>query len=173
MRYSQIRKMDISNGEHLGVSLFVQGCRFKCVNCFNQDTWDFNGGKEWTEEVEDKFFELINKPYIKRISILGGEPLVDENVMDVLNLIARLKSKFPDKNIWLYTGYTWEQIFNPRDIKDFNPYREKIMYFCDVLVDGKYIDKLRDLSMRFCGSKNQRVIDVQKSLKENKVILYN
>lgn len=173
MRYAQIRNMDISNGEHLGVSLFVQGCRFQCVNCFNQETWDFNGGKEWTEEVENKLFELANKPYIKRISILGGEPLANENAIDVLNFVVKFKRKFPDKTIWLYTGYTWEQIFHPRNMKDFNPYREKIIYFCDVLVDGKYIDKLRDLSLKFCGSNNQRVINVQKSLKENKVVLYN
>lgn len=166
MRYAQIRNMDISNGENLGVSLFVQGCRFQCKNCFNKETWDFNGGREWTKEVENKFFELIDRPYIKRVSILGGEPLADENVSDVLGLILKLKDKFPNKDIWLYTGYTFESISN-------NPLRKRIIEMCDVLVDGKYIDELKDLTLRFCGSKNQRLIDVQKTLKENKIVLYH
>ena len=100
MRYAQIRNMDISNGENIGVSLFVQGCRFKCKNCFNKETWDFSGGKEWTKEIESKFFELIDRPYIKRISILGGEPLADENAEEVLNLIKEIKGRFPTKDIW-------------------------------------------------------------------------
>lgn len=172
--------MDISNGENLGVSLFVQGCRFQCKNCFNKETWDFSGGKEWTEEVENKFFGLIDKPYIKRVSILGGEPLADKNVLDVFNLIKRLKVKFSNKNIWLYTGYTWNQIFYPIITDDFNPERDKLLdcrkgavELCDVLVDGRYMDELKDLTLKFRGSSNQRVIDVKQSLTENKVVLYN
>ena len=109
MRYASIRKLDISNGEGVGVALFVQGCRFNphCYNCFNPDTWDFNGGKEWTPEIKDKFLELIDRPYIKRVSILGGEPLADENLDDIFDLISEIKRRFSDtKTIWLYTGYT-------------------------------------------------------------------
>ena len=166
MRYAQIRNMDISNGENLGVSLFVQGCRFHCKNCFNPETWDFNSGKEWTLDVKNKFFKLIDRPYIKRVSILGGEPLANENVVDVCNLITEIKDKFPNKNIWLYTGYELENAFN-------NPLRKKTIEMCDVLVDGRYIDELRDLTLRFRGSNNQRVINIKKSLKENKIVLYN
>ena len=179
MRYAQIRNMDISNGEHIGVSLFVQGCRFQCVNCFNKETWDFNGGKEWTKEIESKFFELADRPYIKRISILGGEPLADKNVFDVFNLIAKLKVKFPDKNIWLYTGYTWNQIFYPIVTDDLNlerdqiiDYRRRAVELCDILVDGRYVDELRDLTLKFRGSSNQRVIDIKTSLKQDKVVLW-
>ena len=106
MRYALMREMDISNGKGIGVSLFVQGCPIHCKGCFNQNIWNFEGGKEWTEEVKNKFFGLIDKPYIKRISLLGGEPLVYENLPDIYNLIKEIKSKFPNKDIWLYTGYT-------------------------------------------------------------------
>jgi anaerobic ribonucleoside-triphosphate reductase activating protein len=154
--------MDISNGEHIGVSLFVQGCRFCCKGCFNKETWDFNGGKEWTQEVEDKFFDLINRPYIKRVSILGGEPLADGNKLVVLDLIKKIKDKYPNKSIWLYTGYTFEEISSLNNLR-----------YIDVLVDGRYIEEQKDLTLKFRGSKNQRLIDIQKTLKENKIVLYN
>lgn len=177
MRYALIREMDISNGEHIGVSLFVQGCNFHCKGCFNQETWDFNGGKEFTQEIEDKFFELVNRPYIKRISILGGEPLADMNVLSIFNLIQKVKDKFPNKTIWLYTGYTWNQIFYSVITNNFNPdrdqiidYRKKIVEMCDVLVDGRYVDELKDLTLKFRGSSNQRVIDIQETIKQGKII---
>ena len=180
MRYAQITPFEVCNGKGTGVTLFVQGCRFQCDGCFNQETWDFNGGKEWTKEIENKFFELINRPYIKRVSILGGEPLANENVLDVFNLIIKIKDKFPDKIIWLYTGYKWEQILCPVATDDFNPerdevfeYRKNIVKMCDVLVDGRFIEQLKDLTLEFRGSSNQRVIDVQKTFKENKIVLYN
>lgn len=179
MRYAQITPFEVCNGKGAGVSLFAQGCHFQCKGCFNQDAWDFNGGKEWNEEIENQFFELINRPYIKRVSILGGEPLADKNVSDVFNLIKKLKVTFPNKSIWLYTGYTWNQIFYPMATDDFNPERDRILdcrkrvvEMCDVIVDGRYIDELRDATIRFAGSKNQRLIDVKKSLKNSMVVLY-
>ena len=105
MRYASIRSMDISNGEGVGVSLFVQGCDRHCFNCFNSETWDFNGGKEWTEETKNKFIKLIDRPYINRISILGGEPLAERNIDEVLSLIKEIRISYPEKYIWLYTGY--------------------------------------------------------------------
>ena len=123
IRYASIREMDISNGEGVGVALFVQGCPFHCYNCFNPDTWDFNGGKEWTKDTEDKLIELANKPYIKRLSILGGEPLVDENLDGVLHLVDRFRLSFPNKSIWIYSGYTLNQVINPVVTSDFNPER--------------------------------------------------
>lgn len=213
MRYASIRNLDISNGEGVGVSLFVQGCDRHCFNCFNSETWDFNGGKEWTEETKNKFMELIDRPYIGRISILGGEPLAEQNLDDVLSLIKKIREKypisqnpnsenigkarvledenskeirisFPEKTIWLYTGFEWNQIMN---IKVMQPIfscedlenkiqnvlkRQEIIKQCDVLVDGEYIDEQKDLSLKFRGSSNQRVIDVKQSLTQNKVVLY-
>ena len=175
MRYAQIRELDISNGEGVGVALFVQGCRFACKNCFNPDTWDFNGGKEWTQETEDKLVKLASRPYIKRLSILGGEPLVDENLDGVLHLVDRFRLLFPNKSIWIYSGYQWEQLFNggvylTKDCAGWK--RREIVKQCNVLVDGRYIDSQRNPSKKWAGSDNQRVIDIRKSLEKNKIILY-
>lgn len=181
IRYAQIRSLDLSNGEGVGVALFVQGCHFHCKNCFNPETWDFSGGKEWTEKTKDKFIELASKPYIKRISILGGEPLAEENIDNVLDLVNKIRLSFPQKSIWLYTGYKWEHIFDPQ--WHYHPHtqeklsigrwrRQQIVSRCDVLVDGRYIDSQRDIILKWCGSKNQHVIDIQKSLQKGKLILW-
>jgi len=174
MRYAQIRSMDISNGEGIGVSLFVQGCPFHCFGCFNSETWDFNGGKEWTEKTKDKFMKLIDRPYIKRVSFLGGECLAENNLDEVLLLIKQIRISFHEKSIWLYTGYTWEKIvyqYNSKRDK-FLKMRKEIVSNVDVLIDGEYIDKQRDITLPFRGSSNQRVIDVQKSLEQGKVVLH-
>ena len=162
MNYATIKFNDIANGLGVRTSLFVSGCTHYCKGCFNKEAWDFNGGKEWAQEIEDKFFELINRPYIKRVSILGGEPLADENKSVVLDLIKKIKGKYPNKSIWLYTGYTFEKIASLNNLQ-----------YVDVLVDGRYIEEQKDLTLEFRGSKNQRLIDVQKTLKENKIVLYN
>ena len=208
IHYASIRNLDISNGEGVGVALFVQGCPFNphCHNCFNPDTWDFNGGKEWTQEVKEKFLELIDRPYIKRVSILGGEPLADENLDGVLDLVTEINKRYnfqkvdsanpckmgvsedknsdeirlslPNKSIWIYSGYTWENImkyeYGTKYINNFNTdaLRQCIVSKCDVLVDGRYIDSQRNPSKKRVGSDNQRVIDTRKSLEQNKVILY-
>ena len=207
IHYASIRNLDISNGEGIGVALFVQGCHFHCYNCFNTETWDFNGGKEWTPEVKEKFLELIDKSYIKRVSILGGEPLADENLDDILDLVTEINKRYnfqkvdfanpykmgvsevknsdeirllcPNKSIWLYTGYTWNQVMNPVITDDFNPSRDELLRKrkeiakqCTVMVDGRYIDSQRNPSKKWAGSDNQRVIDIRKSLKQNKIILY-
>lgn len=165
MRYALIRKMDISNGDGIGVSLFVQGCHAHCKNCFNPETWSFNGGEEWTNETKEKFFELASKEYVTRISILGGEPFDPENLYDVIDILKEIKDRFPDKSVWLYTGNLIEYVLNC-DMKKALPY-------IDVLVDGKYIDELSDVSLTLYGSTNQRVIDVQKTLKNGDIVLYN
>lgn len=210
MRYASIRNLDISNGANIGVALFVQGCDRNphCKNCFNSETWDFNGGKEWTEKTKNKFMGLIDRPYIRRISILGGEPLAEQNLDDVLSLIKEIREKypisqnpnsenirksrvledenskeirisFPEKTIWLYTGYQWNQIMFPiptitDDLHtiEVTDKRKKIISNVNVLVDGEYIDEQKDLSLKWRGSKNQRVIDVKQSLDQNKVVLY-
>ena len=184
MRYSSMRSLDISNGEGVGVSLFVQGCSFHCKNCFNSETWDFNGGKEWTEETKNKFMELIDRPYIKRVSFLGGECLAEQNLDEVLSLIKEIRISFPEKTIWLYTGYEWNQIMG---IKVMQPIfscedleskiqnvlkRQEIIKMCNVVVDGRYIDEQKDLALKWRGSKNQNVIDIKQSLAQNKMVLY-
>lgn len=177
MRYASIREMDISNGQGLGVSLFVQGCYFHCKNCFNSETWDFNDGKEWTNEIKEKFLKLINRDYIERVTILGGEPLVDQNVEDVLDLVKEIREKFPNKKIWIYTGYKWKAILYPVVTDDFNPERDRILQirrdilnYIDVLVDEKFEDDKKDLTLKWKGSSNQHVIDVKRSLQEKKII---
>lgn len=184
MRYSSMRNLDISNGEGVGVSLFVQGCPFHCKNCFNSDTWDFNGGKEWTEEVKDKFMKLIDRPYIKRVSFLGGECLAEQNLDVVLDLIKEIRISFPEKTIWLYTGFCWNDIMcsfaglqadyvvlDKKDIEAWEKRRE-IISNVDVLVDGEYIDEQRDITLKWRGSSNQRVISVVDSLAQGKIVLY-
>lgn len=166
IRYAQIRSLDLSNGEGVGVALFVQGCHFHCLNCFNPETWDFNGGKEWTEEAKEKFLKLIDRPYIKRISILGGEPLAEENLDGVLDLVNRIRLSSPHKSIWLYSGYTFEEIVHPTLKCNQSRVRKIILSGIDVLVDGRYIDSQRDISLAYRGSSNQRLIDIQQSLQK-------
>lgn len=178
MRYASIRNLDISNGEGVGVSFFVQGCPFHCKNCFNSETWDFNGGKEWTEETKNKFMELINRPYIKRVSFLGGECLADQNLDEILKLVKQIRISYPEKTIWLYTGYELSEIIKQEQhekvsgIPDVWSKRWEIIKLCNIVVDGEYIDEQKDLALKFKGSKNQRVINVEQSLAQNKVVLY-
>ena len=175
MKYSVIREMDVSNGEGIGISLFVQGCHFHCKGCFNPETWDFNGGKEWTNDIETKFLQLADKPYVKRISILGGEPLADENVETVYSLLNTIRTKFKaSKKIWLYTGYKWEDI-NFFINYEIGKIRFNTVKLADVIVDGQFDLKNQDLYNKeiiFAGSTNQRVIDTQKSIMQNKIVLY-
>jgi anaerobic ribonucleoside-triphosphate reductase activating protein len=164
MKYAEVVPFDVCNGKGCGASIFVQGCSLHCVGCFNQEAWDFNGGKEWNDKVKSKFLDIVSKHYIKRVSILGGEPLESANIDDVYDLIVEIKEKFPEKNVWLYTGKRIECLTE----KEFN-----VISKCDVVVDGAYIDALKDLTLPFRGSSNQRLIDVQKSLEQNEIVLYN
>ena len=177
MRYAGIDKCDICNGNDVGVSVFVQGCHFCCDGCFNQETWDFNGGKEWNKDVEKKFIELISKPYVKRVSILGGEPLANQNLEFTYHLMGLIVNHKPDAKIWLYTGYTFEDIISDKrsSNKWFDLLRCGIMCGCDYLVDGRFeIDK-QDLTyskVKFAGSTNQRIINIKETLIKKEVVLY-
>ena len=166
MRYAQIRKMDISNGLGVGASLFIQGCHFHCKNCFNPETWDFECGKEYTKETQQTLLKLIEPEYITRFSILGGEPLEPQNHFELAKLINLIKQKRPDIKIWIYTGYIYENLVNQKSI-----YLEYILSNIDVLVDGQFQEDKKDLTYPFAGSTNQRVIDVQKTLQQNKIVL--
>ena len=161
MRYNKIRKMDISNGPGIRVSIFMQGCTFHCKNCFNSETWDFNKGIEFTDETINTVLELCSNSHVTGLSILGGEPLHEKNILGTTKLSKLFKEKYPDKSLWIWTGNLFE------DIKE-----KEVLNYIDVLVDGRYEDELHDFRLKWCGSSNQRVIDVKKSLKRNKVVLY-
>ena len=160
MRYNLIRKMDIADGPGLRVSIFLQGCDFHCKNCFNQETWTFDKGEEFTQETIDRVIELCDNPHIRGLSILGGEPLHPRNIEGTIELSKLFKEHYPNKDLWIWSGYLYENIIN-----------KEILNYVDVLVDGQYKDELHDFRLKYCGSSNQRVIDVKKSLKNNKVCL--
>ena len=162
--------MDISNGEGVGVSLFVQGCHFHCPGCFNSETWDFSKGKEWSDELKTAFINLADKSYIGRVSILGGEPLANENVRDVLALVQDIRLLLPDKKIWLYTGYNFDEILKQGNTKEHTYWKARLetVLNCDVVVDGKFQIENQDLfneKIVFAGSTNQRVIHIQDVIK--------
>ena len=161
MRYNKIRKMDISNGPGVRVSIFMQGCPFHCEGCFNPETHDFKGGKEFTDEKINRVLELADKDVIVGLSILGGEPLHPKNIEGTTKLAKAFKEKYPNKNIWVWSGFLFD-----KDLKD-----KEVMKYIDVLVDGQYVADLYNPTLRWRGSANQRVIDVQASLKKNDVVL--
>ena len=163
MRYNKIRKMDISNGPGVRVSIFLQGCMFHCKNCFNPETWDFEGGKEFGQDTVDKVLELANKDHIVGLSILGGEPMHPKNIEATRTLAKAFKEKYPEKTVWTWSGYTFE---------DYLSKQEDVIKYIDVLVDGQYVDEKHNPTLQWRGSENQRVIDVKKSIKQNKVVLF-
>ena len=163
MRVAQIRTLDISNGEGVGIALYTSGCRFHCKNCFNKELWDINAGQEWNKEKEDNFIALASANYVQRISILGGEPFIEENLEDLNKLVERIKTIYPTKKIWIYSGYTFEVLKEKAN---------NILKNIDILVDGLFVDELKDMKLKFKGSSNQRIIDIQKSLEKDEVVLY-
>ena len=173
MNYLGIDKSSICDGPGVRTTLWVSGCTCRCAGCQNPESWNFNAGKLFDEEAKQKLFNALRKPYIRGLSISGGHPLENNNVEDVYLLLKEIKEKFPTKDIWLYTGYTWENVFQDDRLDIFNvnnAYRKEAVKMCDVLVDGPYIEEQRDITLKFRGSKNQRLIDVQETLKQNKII---
>jgi anaerobic ribonucleoside-triphosphate reductase activating protein len=162
MRYNTIRQLDIANGPGTRVSIFVQGCHFNCPGCFNTVAKDFSGGKEFTQQSIDALFACAEPAYISGLSILGGEPLHPRNRTDVLELVRKFKEKYPTKTVWLWTGYLWEEVAD--DLVDSG---------IDVVVDGRFVEELKDLRLKYRGSSNQRVIDVQASLRNKTISLIN
>lgn len=147
MKYANIHQFSISDGVGIRVSLFVQGCDFMCPGCFNQETWDWNGGKTFTKKDMNFLMELCGKPYIRGLSLIGGEPLHPNNIETVTQIAKTFKELYPQKDIWLWTGYTFEDY-----VKD-----KEITKYADVIVDGRFVDELKDLSLKFRGSSNQRI----------------
>ena len=162
MRYNKIRKMDIADGPGVRVSIFTQGCSFNCKNCFNKETHDFNGGKEFNDETLNHVLDLCNNEHIEGLSILGGEPMNPQNIEGTTKLAKAFKEKFPNKSLWAWSGYSFDN-----DLKD-----KEIAKYLDVIVDGRYEDDLRNPKLKWKGSENQRVIDVQKSLADSKIVLF-
>ena len=162
MRYNLIRKMDISNGPGVRVSIFTQGCSFHCKNCFNSETWNFDGGKEFNDETIKEVLDLCSQEHIKGLSILGGEPMHPNNIEGTTKLAKAFKEKYPDKSLWVWSGFLFD-----KDLKG-----KEVLNYIDVLVDGQYKDELHDFTLKWRGSSNQRVIDVQKSLKDNKLVKF-
>lgn len=160
MNYGKIKPVDVANGEGVRVSLFVSGCQHHCKGCFNRELWSFGAGQKYTPVVREHIIELCSKDYISGLSLLGGEPLDSENLHEVTFLCKLFKDKFPNKTIWCYTGYEWE-----------NFYAYSIMNYIDVLVDGQFVEALKDPRLKFRGSSNQRIIDVPKSLETGEIII--
>ena len=163
MNYHKIEKFSTANGAGIRVVLWVSGCSLHCKGCHNPQTWDFNSGKLFDNVAKQELFEALDKPYIRGITLSGGNPL--DRPYEIFLLLNEIKSKFPHKDIWLYSGHTYEEICSSRE-------KFKAILNVDVLVDGPYIEEQRDISLPFCGSKNQRLIDVKKTLKQGKVIQY-
>lgn len=162
IRYNKIRKMDIANGPGVRVSIFLQGCTFHCPDCFNPETHDFNGGYELTDEVLQHLMQLCGADHIKGLSILGGEPLHPKNIEGTTQIAKMFKEKFPNKSLWLWTGFLYE------NIKE-----REIFNYIDVLVDGLFDKKLANPMLQYRGSSNQRLIDIAKTLQSNEIILWN
>ncbi|SCW58434.1 anaerobic ribonucleoside-triphosphate reductase activating protein [Ruminococcaceae bacterium YRB3002] len=171
MYYGAVKDHDIANGAGVRVSLFVSGCRNHCKGCFQPETWSFTYGSEFTTETEDHILELLNPPYIQGLTILGGDPFEPENQKALLPFIARTKQTFPDKDIWMYSGYTYEELTG-RNPHCSIPETAEILDLIDVLIDGRFEEDLRDLTLQFRGSSNQRIIDVKKTRTAKEVVIW-
>lgn len=167
MRYSDIKECDIANGVGNRVSIFVSGCSIHCDGCFNRNAQDFNFGIEFTEDTVATILNMLKPDYIRGLSVLGGEPLDPKNIPEVLDLIRTVRATYPDKNIWLYSGYTFEKLL--KGCVSTHHLIKELLEYIDVLVDGQFMKDLKDPSLKFRGSSNQRIIDVCKSIKEGVV----
>ena len=169
MNYGEIKKYDIANGEGVRVSLFVSGCTHHCPGCFNQDTWDFDYGKEYTQETEDEILKALSPGYINGLSLLGGEPFEPQNQEVLVRLLRKVKEQYPEKNIWCYSGYLFDKELLSES-RARCEYTDEMLSMLDVLVDGRFVEALKDIRLVFRGSSNQRVIDVKKSLETGNVV---
>ena len=169
MYYATIKNCDIANGPGVRVSLFVSGCTHHCKGCFNPETWDFHYGKPYTPQVEEEILKTLEPWYMRGLSLLGGEPFEIQNQLTVLGLVKKVKERYPDKTIWCYTGYDYERDILAGRLGDWSVTGGLLKYL-DVLVDGEFVEAKKDLTLRFRGSSNQRIIDVPKSLAADQVV---
>ena len=174
MHYGNIKKSDIANGEGIRTTLFVSGCRNRCKNCFQPQTWDFNYGQLFTEETEKEIFDSFSNPVIRGLTILGGEPMEPENQTALLPFLRRFKSLFPDKTVWLYTGNLYEELTgqqgdNPKCLD----ITSELLSLVDILVDGRFIEEEKRLGLRFRGSANQRIIDMNRTREIGEIVIWD
>ncbi len=173
MNYGAIKKFDIANGEGIRTTLFVSGCRNRCKNCFQPETWDFNYGEPFSDAASEDILESLAHPSVRGVTILGGEPMEPENQIELLPLLREIKARFPNKNIWLYTGNLYEELVgnvgsHPKCLN----ITSELLSYVDILVDGRYIEEEKSLGLRFRGSKNQRIIDMNKTRSEGEIVIW-
>ena len=172
MHYGEIKNCDIANGLGVRVTLFVSGCTNHCENCFQPQTWDFCYGKPFTSETEDELIRLLSPDYINGLTLLGGEPFEPKNQRALLPFLRRVRRELPQKTIWSFTGFTWQELHDPAAYSRCEV-TDELLSLLDVLVDGRYVDALHDISLRFRGSSNQRIIDVPKTLQSGTLTLWD
>ncbi len=172
MYYSQIKNCDIANGEGVRVTLFVSGCTNRCPHCFQPQTWDFAYGQPFTKQTETQLLKMLEPPYVDGLTLLGGEPFEPQNQEALSPFVEKVRREYPQKNIWAFTGFTWEELqregAHPRCA-----YTDRLLSMIDVLVDGRYEEDKKDISLRFRGSANQRLIDVPATLRDGKIVLWD
>lgn len=172
MNYATIKKLDVANGPGVRVSLFVSGCTHHCKGCFNPEAWDFKYGQPFTQKTESELFDALSKPYVRGLSLLGGEPFEPANQKVLVGFLKRFKEKFPTKDVWCYSGYNFEQDMLTGNLGPWEITEEMLSYI-DILVDGEFVLELKNPNLRFRGSANQRVIRVQESIKTDEIVLWD
>ena len=171
MNYATIKNCDIANGPGVRVSLFVSGCTHHCKGCFNEVAWDFNYGEPFTQKTVDSILDMLKPSYVKGITLLGGEPFEPENQPALVDMLRQIKANYPEKSVWAFSGYLFDKDILPGKLGDPQITKEFIGYL-DVLVDGRFVEEKKDLTLRFRGSSNQRIIDVPASLAAGEIILW-
>lgn len=172
MNYAEIKTNDIANGEGVRTSLFVSGCRHHCPECFNYMTWDFDYGNPFTDDVKNKIFSDTEPKWIAGLTVLGGEPFEPENQRPLLDFLKEFKQKLPNKNIWCYSGFTFEEITGRVSSRAFTDVSMQLLEMLDILVDGRFVKEKKNIMLKFRGSENQRIIDVKKTLQAGEVVIY-
>ena len=171
MHVGEVMTADVANGEGMRVSVFVSGCRNHCKGCFQPQTWDFNYGREYTPEIEQFIIDELSKSYYDGITILGGDPMEPENQEPVLRLLRRIKKELPDKNVWVYTGYVYDRDLVPGGKRFVGGVTRELLESIDILIDGRFVEELKNLMLNFRGSGNQRIIKMKETLETGKVVL--
>lgn len=171
MYVAEIKKFDIANGLGVRVSVFVSGCRHRCPGCFNEIAWEFDYGKEYTLDIENEIIDALRPDYIEGLSLLGGEPFEPENQPALLGLLRRVRKELPAKNVWVYSGFTLEELLGESRAR--TEYTDEMLSLIDVLVDGRFIYAEKDITLRFRGSRNQRILDVPATLKAGRPVLWD
>lgn len=171
MNYADIKEFDVANGTGVRVSIFVSGCTHHCKGCFNEATWDFNYGQSFTDVEIDRIIKALEPDYIQGLSILGGEPFEYINQLGLLPLVRKVVETYPNKNIWCYTGYDYEKDILA-DMVDKWPATKELLSYIDILVDGEFVEDLKDLTLRFRGSSNQRIIDLKKTTEAQEIVIW-